>query len=58
MKEEADSEYPEYRGTRETPRENGFGGGECRGALAAAEVERAAEEGDAAHEDEEDEVIE
>jgi hypothetical protein len=24
VKEEADSEYPEYRGTRETPRENGW----------------------------------
>lgn len=58
--EEADAadERGEDRHAHDPGGQRSFGGGECRGALAAAEVERAAEEGDAAHEDEEDEVIE
>ena len=58
--EEADAadERGEDRHAHDPGGQRPFGGGECRGALAAAEVERAAEEGDAAHEDEEDEVIE
>ena len=58
--EEADAadERGEDRHAHDPGGQRSFGGGECRGALATAEVERAAEEGDAAHEDEEDEVIE
>ena len=58
--EEADAadERGEDRHAHDPRGQRTFGGGECRGAFTAAEVERASEEGDTAYEDEKDEVIE
>ena len=57
-KTDAADERGENRHAHDPCRQRSFGGGECGRAFAAAEVEAAAEEGDAADEDEKYEVIE
>ena len=57
-KTDAADERGENRHAHDPCRQRSFGGGECSRAFAAAEVEAAAEEGDAADEDEKYEVIE